>query len=128
MGPFGLKWSRFRQWRKAVEDELGGLGWGNRLSLLLEMANVALWAIVGQRRYPERRVMWRRKLKRCRVCPIYDRVNRRCRPYHGSKLGCGCYVPYLALLKDRCWGDVHFSTEGDIGWKIERHPLGTWKV
>jgi len=127
MSLFGLKITRLWQWERAVQDELGRLGWREKLDLFLEMGKVAVRATVGQRSYAERRSRFRKKIRRCMKCPIYDRVSRRCRPYWGSPLGCGCYVPYLAILKDQCWGDIHFSEEEDVGWKLEQRSSGDLK-
>ena len=46
---------------------------------------------------------------------MYDRRLQRCRPYKGSVLGCGCYMPYAALLKEKCWADENIPDE-HIGW------------
>ena len=63
---------------------------------------------------------WERRMRVCRGCPLYDGGMRRCRPWTGSKLGCGCYVPYLALsrrpYRGGCWGKTYLPGEG-IGWE-----------
>ena len=62
---------------------------------------------------------WRRRLRVCRKCPVYDFGLKRCRPWSGSKLGCGCFVPFLAKLKEPyrggCWADENLPGE-DFGW------------
>ncbi len=97
-------WKRYREWREVIEEEernIGFTGW-------LHMAWVAL-------RIPfVRRAEWRRKMRICRGCPVYDRTMKRCRPFTGSDYGCGCYVPLLAMGAKECWGDQNFP--GSVGW------------
>ncbi len=59
--------------------------------------------------------VWRQKIRVCRKCLLFDRTLKRCRPFSGSPLGCGCYVPYMAKVKKHCWGKENLSEE-DIGW------------
>ena len=65
------------------------------------------------------RRVWVRRMRVCRGCPLYDGGMRRCRPWTGSKLGCGCYVPFLGLARrpyrGGCWGKTYLPGEG-IGW------------
>lgn len=55
----------------------------------------------------------------CKTCPIYDAGLRRCRPYAGSPLGCGCYVPFMALEERPypagCWAK-EFAPSTGFGW------------
>lgn len=54
--------------------------------------------------------VWRRRMRTCARCPIYDRELRRCRGpvLNGVETGCGCYVVFLALTRRPyplgCWG------------------------
>ena len=57
---------------------------------------------------------WARRTRICYTCPIFNRKLKTCRPHKGSKLGCGCYVPYSNLVKDHCWGKGHFGQ--NFGW------------
>ena len=59
--------------------------------------------------------MWRRKMRICRHCIVYDKTMRRCRPYTGADIGCGCYVPFMAKVKKHCWATENVPDEG-IGW------------
>lgn len=69
---------------------------------------------------------WRQRIRVCeRKCPIYDPSLKRCRPYDGHWAGCGCYVPWLALVKEPyqgvsggCWADINLPGNGKgAGWK-----------
>jgi hypothetical protein len=60
------------------------------VGLLRSVVKLVLVGMVDRR-------IWRIRVKACHRCPIYDPVMKRCRPRNGSKLGCGCYVPYLAM-------------------------------
>jgi hypothetical protein len=79
------------------------------------MVYVALKGFWSVYRHPGMRATWRKKMKVCLKCPIYDPELRRCRPYDGSGLGCGCYVPYMALFQGECWADEEIPEEG-LGW------------
>ena len=58
---------------------------------------------------------WFSRMMICYRCPIFNSYSKRCRPFDGSVLGCGCYTPYKALLEDECWGRKRFGER--IGWK-----------
>jgi|SRR5690625_1782583 len=74
---------------------------------------VGWFRLVGSGRVS--RVEWRRRMRACSVCPVYDRRLRRCRPEVGSSLGCGCWMPGKALYRGAgCWLDENFE-EGDRG-------------
>lgn len=109
----GLKLRRYRQWLEVVREEGRELSWLDVAIALLKGALVAF------RNGARERELWRSRVRICYRCPVYDRGMRRCRPYTGSPLGCGCWVPLIALFKDRCWGDEVLSEEG-IGWEFWR--------
>lgn len=106
----GLKPDKWRQWLEVLAEERRSL----TVWTVLKMAG---YALVLPFRVNRRE--WRRRLRVCRKCPVYDRSLRRCRPYTGSPLGCGCSVWLLGMVKKRCWGDVHLPGEG-IGWNANR--------
>ena len=63
------------------------------------------------------RPIWRARIKTCTYCPIYDIASKRCQPMERPELGCGCYTPYLALVKEnKCWGSNEYGI--NFGWKI----------
>lgn len=76
------------------------------------------------------RVPWRQKMRACYRCPIFDRELKRCRPYSGAKLGCGCYTPFLALVEDRCFANKHHLTlrGRPIGWPTDYGKENTRKL
>lgn len=116
MRPFGLKPERFWDWEIAIEDELGDVCWSDRLNVLLSMVKIALRAILRPRKARVGREEWRERMKCCYRCPIYNKKLQRCKPFKGSVLGCGCYMPYAALLKESCWADDNMPEE-HIGWR-----------
>lgn len=133
---------RFRQWLAAVKLAAGG----NKVSyfhLLWGMAKALRTGRVSK-------AQWRQRMRYgCMKCPIYDPVRKLCRveigtPYLGNFgviytepriLGCGCYTPYLALVRAPytnksvlllsdpprqvrgCWGRATMG--GDFGWGEE---------
>ncbi len=116
MRPFGLKSERFWDWEITIEDELGAVLWRDKLNIILSIIKVAGRAILRPRKATADRKEWRRRMKCCYRCPVYNKRRQRCRPFTGSVLGCGCYMPYAALLKETCWADDNMPEE-HIGWK-----------
>jgi len=59
--------------------------------------------------------VWRARLRICRRCPVYEREWRQCRL---GEHGCGCYVPFVALVKapypSGCWWREAVGDSG--GW------------
>ena len=43
----------------------------------------------------------------CYRCPMFNKDYKQCE-------GCGCYVPYKALVKDHCWGRENMGD--NFGW------------
>lgn len=102
---FGFKLSRYRQWVEVLREE--------RRVLTVKML---VLAIRGLRRRPLLRQAMACRIRTCHRCPLYDRSLRRCRPYSGSPLGCGCYVPFLAATAEHCWGYQMVEPVGSMGW------------
>lgn len=115
MKPFGLKITRLWEWEKTLQDELGGVTWCERVKIITSMIKVAIGAILGLSGGAVDKSEWTRRMRCCGKCPIYNKSNRRCRPFKESVLGCGCYMPYAAILKEQCWADDNLPEEG-IGW------------
>jgi len=65
-------------------------------------------------RSPYSEEIWRSRMYVCYKCPIFDKARKTCRPYKNSSMGCGCYAPYKALVKDHCWGREHMGD--NFGW------------
>lgn len=55
------------------------------------------------------RKRWRYSMRRCWKCPLYDRELKRCRPWDGHELGCGCYMPFKALVSKHGWATSRFD-------------------
>jgi len=99
----GLKPVRFREWWAIVKLE----GGTNGLLPLLKMLHKGFMLGVGRK-------TWRTRLRTCIKCPIYNANLRQCRPLWNDEMGCGCYVPFLAMTRGECWGKT--NTE-NLGWK-----------
>jgi hypothetical protein len=83
------------EWLAVVREEFGTIVPGWRLVFTLGRAAMGF-----------RLAHWRdrrRRLGRCRVCPVFDAQLKRCRPQSGSGLGCGCYAPLMVLVKRHGW-------------------------
>lgn len=100
----------FRKWRAVLREEA-------KTAKVLPMLRALLTGRTSLR-------VWRRRVRTCRGCPIYDRELRRCRGpvFNGVASGCGCYVPYLALTKRPypagCWGRAALG--GSFGWGADQ--------
>lgn len=68
---------------------------------------------------PVPRTVWRRRMRICHQCPVFDPYHKACRPIDPDyrHLGCGCYTPFSALTarpyKEGCWGRTMMA---NIGW------------
>jgi hypothetical protein len=106
---------RLREWRAALLAE------GRRASILALFVHMA-WVAFGLKGvwHWRRRIKdWRRKMRVCYRCPIYNRQTKVCRPPDPefSDMGCGCYAPFLAFFVDECWGDHNLP--GRVGWNAD---------
>lgn len=62
-----------------------------------------------------RRVEWRRRMRTCYLCPVFNPEKKICRPFAESEMGCGCYTPYSNLVNNgKCWGRGAFGE--NFGW------------
>lgn len=96
----GLKPVRVLEWLNVVDEELKVIGFRE------------LWHMV--RGSVSRKVspsIWYRRQRSCYSCPVYDKTLKRCRPYTGSPLGCGCYTPYRLMSPDPCLRETAYSPE-----------------
>ena len=95
---------RFREWlRVAFGPKVGIRDW---IAILKGM--------ISMFRSPTSRSEWVRRTRICYGCPLFDKERKTCRPFPDSDLGCGCYVPYSNLIKERCWGRERFGD--NFGW------------
>lgn len=89
---FGLKPSRYTQWLRVVRDE------GRKIGL----RGLIVAFVASARGGRVDRSVYRRRLRECAECPVYDVSRRACR---NGTLGCGCYMPIKAAFKgNQCWG------------------------
>jgi hypothetical protein len=79
------------EWRRVMAVEVATPKWGHIIRLMLSPWR---WPRPGVRRF---------RYRACLRCPVFDRNLRRCRPYNGSAIGCGCYVPYAIAAGQKCW-------------------------
>lgn len=95
---------RFREWiRVAFGPEVGFRDYWNIFK--------GAWVVMFS---PVKHAEWMRRTRICYRCPIFDKGRKTCRPHIGSELGCGCYIPYSNLVKDKCWGKDKFGE--NFGW------------
>jgi Fe-S-cluster containining protein len=97
----GLKLARYREWWRVIAKERPKASKKSQISAIIGTANLIIL------HFWKHDVQWRRtrfsRLRRCYRCPIFDRQLKRCRPYDGSPLGCGCYMPIAAGVKEHGW-------------------------
>ncbi len=110
----GFKLSRFRQWKEVLDEE-------RRSASLWSLLAGMLWTL-ARGRFVGRKE-WRRRMRVCPTCPIFDRSLRRCRPYTGSPLGCGCVTWLLAMFAKDCYADQVLPDE-KIGWTTAARKTG----
>ena len=103
---------RISEWLSVVMEEGRVVGY---FSVVWSMVR-GVWGVGGVSR-----AEWVHRMFVCQRCPLYDRGMRRCRPWSSSKLGCGCYVPFLALAwrpyRGGCWGRTYLPPVERIGWE-----------
>lgn len=99
---------RLKEWHKVVKVSKPSIfGWVKMIFGLLSL-------LLGKKISP---ITWRKRMNACYMCPVYDPVWKRCRPYNNSELGCGCYTPYSNMVGKECWGR---KTQGaPFGWGEE---------
>ncbi len=103
--PLGLRLSHWRQWLEVLAEEGRSRSWWSILRAILPTLSQGT---VSRREY-------RRRLRACRRCVLWDATLRRCRPLSGSPLGCGCYMPLKAAAKKaRCW--LKQAGVNELGW------------
>lgn len=92
-----------------MREEYGGATWRDRVRLCYTMVKT----VVGGRCEPRKSFI--RKMRVCNGCVLFDPVLRRCRPYSGSAVGCGCYMPFKVAIGGGCWLDENYPEDGK-GW------------
>jgi hypothetical protein len=104
----GFRAVRYAEWWKVLKEERGRL----RLGDWLRLGVLVLKGITNR----EKGVGFSVKLRKCSRCMIYDPEVKKCRPYAGSDLGCGCYMPFKVALGGGCWADEEGIEEEYVGW------------
>ena len=107
----GFKLSRYREWWNVLKEE------GSRLSIA-DWWRLVLLALKGIKHNREKGVGFSCKMRMCQRCVLYDAAKRKCRPYDGSDLGCGCYMPFKIALGGGCWANEQEIKEECVGWDI----------
>jgi hypothetical protein len=87
----GLRPTRLVEWLAVVEEELKEIGFHE----IWDMIRGAIFRKVDKR-------VWRQRQAACYRCPVFDKTLKRCRPYTGAPVGCGCYTPYRLMSPDPC--------------------------
>lgn len=94
-----------REWRAVLKEENRRGSWRGMLKAILS-GGVTLRA-------------WRRRMRVCLKCPVFDGELRRCRSYWPREAGCGCYTVWLAKTRrpyaKGCWGRTFVGD--DFGWE-----------
>lgn len=97
---FGLRWIRMKQWAQDVWREKPGI------AELWMMTLMAAKAIIN----PIPKVLYIKRLRFCEEkCPIFNHKTKACR---NGERGCGCYVPYKALARVKCWLEEQDPLQG----------------
>ena len=113
MNPDPLRPGTFREFRAVLRREAQSLTLRDRARLWWTLLRAAM-RVGGVSKE-----QWRKRMKTCRKCPIFDPGLRRCRPYDNATFGCGCFTPWQAKAKapypKGCWGAQHLPGQG-IGW------------
>ena len=109
MKVMGFRLERYKQWWNVLREEKGRLSIGDWMRL-------GVLALKGMTT-GEKGVGFSVKMRKCSRCMIYDSEVKKCRPYAGSELGCGCYMPFKIALGGGCWADEGGIEEDYVGWK-----------
>lgn len=106
----GLKLGRIEEWWEVVKAESEGYRVMERVRMVMRMVMELRKGVVG-------REEWRRRMKICGKCVIYDGRLRRCRR---GRYGCGCWVVGKGMVKGKCWGKesgIIDPRDGkEVGW------------
>lgn len=99
-----ISWRRFKEFLGIAFGPK--VTWRDYLEILKAAFQIA--------RSPYSEEMWKSRMYICYRCPIFDKDRKTCRPFPESEMGCGCYAPYKALVKDHCWGRDNMGE--NFGW------------
>lgn len=99
-----ISWRRFKEFLRVAFGPK--VTWRDYIDILKAGIQIS--------RSPYSEEMWRSRMYICYRCPIFDKARKTCRPFPESEMGCGCYVPYKALVKVHCWGRENMGD--NFGW------------
>jgi len=108
---FGLKLKRYRQWLQVVREA------GRTMPyhvMVRQMIRALLRTSLDNRK---RRRLWRKHMKICGSCVLFEPRQHRCGPTLYPALGCRCYMPFKAAAPGPCWIKEHFP-ENQGGYEI----------
>jgi hypothetical protein len=99
-----ISWRRFKEFLRVAFGPR--VTWRDWLQILKASVSIL--------RSPYSQEMWYARMRICYKCPIFDKERKTCRPHPKSKMGCGCYAPYKAMVKKDCWGKETYGV--GFGW------------
>lgn len=92
-----ISWRRFKEFLRIAFGPR--VTWRDYIEILKASISIL--------RSPYSEEMWRARMYICYRCPMFNKDYKQCE-------GCGCYVPYKALVKDHCWGRENMGD--NFGW------------
>jgi len=109
-----VKWLRIKAegiWRRSKKKAARAVEWGGvvrREAGFRGLARVAVEigraALSWSREGSVSQVVWRKRIRACMTCPVFDRSRHACRDRRGLNLGCGCWMPAKAKMSgNQCW-------------------------
>jgi len=100
-----ISWKRFKEFLRVAFGPR--VTWRNYLAILKAGLSIARSRTTQEE--------WRSRIQICYKCPIFNKDLKTCRPFPKSIMGCGCYVPYKALVnRGHCWGRKKMGD--NFGW------------
>ena len=89
---------RVFEWAQVVWSEVGAVG------VVKVVSSVAAAGVSAGRAGAVTDLVWARRMRVCRGCPVFDATRHACRDRQGLGLGCGCWMPVKARVGgNQCW-------------------------
>lgn len=124
--PFGLRWSRLKDFREVLVSEGESQGWFN---VIRKITNSLVMILCNRKYAPDReeiRARYRYCLRKCSVSP--RKYNHKTKRFEGKGVcrngvaGCGCLLAYKVTSPDACWGWPY-----GFGW-AKSFALRVWQA
>jgi len=124
--PFGLRWSRLKDFREVLVSEGESQGWWN---VTKKITGSVVMIISNRKLAPNReeiRGRYRYCLQKCAITP--RKYNSQTKRFEGKGVcrngiaGCGCLLAYKVTTPDACWGWPY-----GFGWAISL-ALKAWRA